>query len=146
MPDGTEFYARRHQKTSSVLVNRPIKFSSVSHQIPHRRQCFFPLPPILFHRMADKIALFLCCFQIIYYLCTNNEKEVMASDKAQYVVALIAEFAAHYGLSTVEAVRYFNRYKALDLFDRQYNYLHTQSFESNIRDISTYCRRMGGTL
>lgn len=70
----------------------------------------------------------------------------MASDKIQYVVALIAEFAAHYGLSTVEAARYISRYKALELYDRQYNYLHTQSFASNIRDISAYCRRMGGTL
>lgn len=70
----------------------------------------------------------------------------MASDKVQYMVALIAEFAAHYGLSAVETVRYFDRYKALELFDRQYNYLHTQSFDSNIRDISAYCRRMGGTL
>ena len=70
----------------------------------------------------------------------------MASDKAQYVVALISEFALHYGLTTKEAVQYINRYGAFDLFDRQYNYLHTQSFESNIRDISAYCRRMGGTL
>ena len=27
----------------------------------------------------------------------------MASDKAQYVVALIAEFAKHYGFTTIEA-------------------------------------------
>ena len=70
----------------------------------------------------------------------------MAKDKAQYVVALISEFAAHFGLTTPETVQYLCRYKALELFDRQYGYLHTQSFESNIRDISTYCRRMGGEL
>ena len=70
----------------------------------------------------------------------------MASEKVQYIVALIAEFAAHYGLTTVEAARYFSRYKALELFDRQYVYLHTQSFASNVRDIAAYCRRMGGTL
>ena len=70
----------------------------------------------------------------------------MASDKAQYIVALIAEFAAHYGLSTIETAKYFSRYKALELFDRQYGYLHTQSFASNIRDIAAYCRRKGGTL
>ena len=69
----------------------------------------------------------------------------MASDKAQYVVALISEFASHYGLTT-EAVRYLSHYGAFDLYDRQYSYLHTQSFESNIRDISAYCRRKGGTL
>lgn len=70
----------------------------------------------------------------------------MASDKVQYIVALIAEFAAHYGVSTKEAVQYLQRYKALDLYNRQYEYLHTQSFESNIRDISAYCRRMGGAI
>ena len=70
----------------------------------------------------------------------------MASEKVQYIVALIAEFAAHYGLTTVEATRYFSQYKALELFDRQYGYLHTQSFESNVRDIAAFCQRMGGTL
>ena len=70
----------------------------------------------------------------------------MASDKAQYVVALIAEFAEHYGLTTPQAVEYLSKYNALELYDRQYGYLHTQSFASNIRDISAYCRRMGGSL
>lgn len=70
----------------------------------------------------------------------------MASEKVQYLVALIAEMAAHYGISTKEVVQYLQRYKALDLYNRQYDYLHTQSFESNIRDISAYCRRMGGAI
>lgn len=70
----------------------------------------------------------------------------MALDKVQYVVALNAEFAEHYGITTVEAAKYLSQYKALELFDRQYGYLHTQSFASNVRDHSAYCRRMGGTL
>ena len=70
----------------------------------------------------------------------------MASDKAKYVVALIAEFAEHFGLTTVEAAKYLSQYKALELFDRQYGYLHTQSFAYNVRDLYAYCRRMGGTL
>ncbi|MBQ8115936.1 MAG: DUF3791 domain-containing protein [Prevotella sp.] len=70
----------------------------------------------------------------------------MASDKAQYIVALIAEFAAHHRLTTVQAAQYLGSYKALELYDRQYGYLHTQSFASNVRDLSAYCRRMGGTL
>ena len=70
----------------------------------------------------------------------------MASDKAQYIVALIDEFAAYFGLTTTQAVQYLSRYKALELYDRQYGYLHTQSFASNVRDLSAYCRRMGGTL
>ncbi len=70
----------------------------------------------------------------------------MASDKAQYLVALIAEFASHYGMTTTQAVEYLSHYKALELYDRQYDYLHTQSFASNVRDLSAYCRRMGGNL
>ena len=70
----------------------------------------------------------------------------MASDKIQYVVAFISEFAAHFELTATQAVQYLNRYKALELYDRQYDYLHTQSFASNVRDISAYCRRMGGSL
>ena len=70
----------------------------------------------------------------------------MATDKTQYIVALIAEFAAHFRLTTAEAVRYLSRYKALELYDRQYGYLHTQSFASNVRDLSAFCRRMGGAL
>lgn len=70
----------------------------------------------------------------------------MAKDKAQYIVALIAEFAEHFGLTTVQAAKYLSHYKALELYDRQYGYLHTHSFASNVRDLSAYCRRMGGTL
>lgn len=61
-------------------------------------------------------------------------------------MALIAEFAEHYGLTTTQAAKYLNQHKALDLYDRLYGYLHTQSFASNVRDLSAYCRRMGGTL
>ncbi|MCR5068294.1 MAG: DUF3791 domain-containing protein, partial [Prevotella sp.] len=57
-----------------------------------------------------------------------------------------SEFAAHHRLTTVQAAQYLGSYKALELYDRQYGYLHTQSFASNVRDLSAYCRRMGGTL
>ena len=70
----------------------------------------------------------------------------MASDKAQYIVALIAEFAAHHRLTTVQAAQYLGSYKALELYDRQYGYLHTQSFASNVRDLSAYCHKNGGAL
>ena len=73
-------------------------------------------------------------------------EKAMASDKTQYVVALIAEFANHFGLTTAQAVKYLSKYKALELYDRQYDYMHTQSFASNVRDLSAYCRRMGGEL
>ena len=40
----------------------------------------------------------------------------MATDKAQYVVALITEFASHYGLTTTQAVQYLSKYDALGLY------------------------------
>ena len=76
----------------------------------------------------------------------KDKEMAMASDKTQYVVALIAEFANHFGLTTAQAVKYLSKYKALELYDRQYGYMHTQSFASNVRDLSAYCRRMGGEL
>ena len=90
-----------------------------------------------------------CVSKLNIYLQEKTTSEnllCMASDKVQYLVALIAEFSAHYGISTQDVVRYLQRYKALDLYNRQYDYLHTQSFESNIRDITAYCQRMGGTI
>jgi len=65
----------------------------------------------------------------------------MASGKIQYLVALIDEFASHYGIPTVQTAQYLSRYKVLDLYDRQYGYLHTQSFESDVRDLAAYCHR-----
>ena len=62
----------------------------------------------------------------------------MESEKVEYLVALIAEFAAHYGITTVEATCNLSQYKEIEFFDRQYGYLHTQSFESNVRDIKAY--------
>ena len=37
---------------------------------------------------------------------------IMASDKAQYIVALIVEFAEHYWLTTAQAAKYLSQYKA----------------------------------
>ena len=70
----------------------------------------------------------------------------MLIDKSQYIVALISEFAHYYRLSTVQAERYMSRFGALDFFDKHYEYLHTQSFASNVGEISAYCRKMGGSL
>lgn len=61
-------------------------------------------------------------------------------------MALIAEFAEYYGITTTQAAKYLSQYKVLELFDRQYGYLHTQSFASNVRDLSAYFQRMGGSL
>lgn len=70
----------------------------------------------------------------------------MLKDKIQYVVALIAEFAAYYHLTDVQALRYLQQYNALELCDKHYSVMHTLSFRDNIESLTAYCKRMGGQL
>ena len=67
-------------------------------------------------------------------------------DKIQYLVALISEFAAHFGLSDSQAARYMTRYGAVELCDKHYNVMHTLPWLDNIQSIATFCRRKGGLL
>ena len=68
------------------------------------------------------------------------------TDRIQYIVALINEFARRFALTDAQAAEYLSRYGAIALCDKHYGFLHTQSFASNVDDLSAYCRRMGGNL
>ena len=68
------------------------------------------------------------------------------SDKLEWTVIFILEFGSRYGLSMKQSFNYLSRYKGIDFIDRNYGYVHTQSFESVIDDISEYCVRHGGAL
>lgn len=70
----------------------------------------------------------------------------MLTDKIQYLVALIAEFAAKYDLTDAQSMRYLQRYKALELCDKHYSVMHTLSFSNNVEGLAAYCKRMGGEL
>ena len=82
--------------------------------------------------------IFICIFAPKY--------DDMVKDKIHFLVALIAEFAAHYGLTDAQAVRYMNHYGAIELCDKHYNVMHTLSWLDNIQSIAAYCRRKGGEL
>lgn len=70
----------------------------------------------------------------------------MLREKVEYMVALIAEFAEHYGITDAEAAAYMSRYNAIELCEKHYGIMHTLSFSENINNIATYCRRNGGNL
>ena len=74
-----------------------------------------------------------------------NEKQ-MLKDKIQYIRALIAEFAKHYGITEAQAADYMNRDHATELCNKHYGIMHTLSFAENIENIAIYCRRQGGNL
>ncbi len=68
------------------------------------------------------------------------------SDKLEWTVIFILEFGRRYGLNMKQSFNYLSRYKGIDFIDRNYGYVHTQSFSSVIDDISEYCARHGGAL
>lgn len=70
----------------------------------------------------------------------------MLKDRIEYIVALIAEFAKHFGISDQESALYLSRYHALELCEKHYNIMHTLSFADNVNSLAIYCRRQGGSL
>lgn len=67
-------------------------------------------------------------------------------DKIEYLVLLVAEFAAHNKVSESTAYRYLSQYGALTLCDKHYNVMHTLSIDENIQTLQEYCQRRGGSL
>lgn len=63
-----------------------------------------------------------------------------------FLVALVAEFAACYGISQQAAYNYIRRYKGVDYFFRHYAILHTLSFDDNVDSLIQVCANNGGTL
>ena len=67
-------------------------------------------------------------------------------DKIEYLVLLVAGFAARSNIYEAEAYRYLNRYGALALCDKHYGIMHTLSLDENIQTLQAYCQKKGGTL
>lgn len=66
--------------------------------------------------------------------------------QVSYIVAVISDFAEHYGLSTPQAYRYLARYKGIEFLEDFYDVEHTLSFEDVVSDVARICRNNGGTL
>ena len=71
---------------------------------------------------------------------------VTVVNKIEYLVLLVAAFAAHNKVSEAQAYRYLRHYGALLLCDKHYGIMHTLSLEENIETLQAYCQRKGGTL
>lgn len=93
----------------------------------------------------SSVFLYICRVTWKFYYRLMISK-TMLNEKIQYIVALIAEFAAHYHLTDAQAARYMSRYGAIEMCDKHYNVMHTLPWIDNIQSIATYCRRKGGEL
>ena len=67
-------------------------------------------------------------------------------NKLNYIIALIAEFAAHYGLQARQAYNYLVRFDGMKHLFNYYDVLHTQSFDDTIETMTEVCRHHGGQL
>ena len=67
-------------------------------------------------------------------------------DKLEGTVIFIPAFGHKYGLNMKQAFHYLSRFKGIDFIDRNYGYVHTQSFAFMVKDVAEYCHRHGGAL
>lgn len=63
-----------------------------------------------------------------------------------YLVACVSEFAHEFSMNTKDAFRYLYDYKAIAFLKENYDIEHTLSFYDVIEDMTTICRKNGGSL
>lgn len=63
-----------------------------------------------------------------------------------YNVALISEFAMHFGIRPRQAYAYLKRFKGLEHLHNHYGILHTQSFPDTVDILAQVCQNNGGEL
>lgn len=63
-----------------------------------------------------------------------------------YTVALISEFAMHFGIRPRQAYAYLKRFKGLEHLQNHYGILHTQSFPDTVDILAQVCQNNGGEL
>ena len=62
-------------------------------------------------------------------------------NKIEYLILVVAAFAARTNMSEAQAYRYLSQYGALALCDKHYGIMHTLSLEENIETLQAYCQR-----
>ena len=63
-----------------------------------------------------------------------------------YTVALISEFAQHFGVNPRQAYAYLKRFKGMDHLRKHYGVLHTLSFSDSVEALAQVCANNGGQL
>lgn len=70
----------------------------------------------------------------------------LVKDKIEYIVLFISEFSKKHHLTKQQAYRYLKKFGGVEVLDKFYDVMHTQSFEDMVIDITAFCNRKGGTL
>ena len=72
--------------------------------------------------------------------------EKKSLDVAEYIIALVSEFAQKFGLDDIQAYRYMARFDAVNMVIDNYGIMHTLPFDDAIEGVAAFCQRKGGTL
>lgn len=75
-----------------------------------------------------------------------DDMENKIGDKIEWTLVFVWEFAQRYALTLKQAFNYLCRFDGIGFVDRNYGYVHTQSFASMVDDVSEYCCKNGGAL
>ena len=68
------------------------------------------------------------------------------ANKLNFIIALVAEFAATFSIGEKQAYNYLKRFKGMDYLSEFYDVMHTLSFEETISSLAMVCYRNGGKL
>ena len=72
---------------------------------------------------------------------TRDERNMVG-----YTIALVSEFAHHFGVEPRQAYAYMKRYKGMEHLHQHYAILHTQTFPDAIEALAQVCAHNGGGL
>lgn len=68
------------------------------------------------------------------------------SNRLEFVVACVGEFAQRYTLSNMEAYAYLRRFSGIEFLLKHYEPLHTLSVNEVVDDLKSLCKRKGGRV
>ncbi|MBQ9253626.1 MAG: DUF3791 domain-containing protein [Bacteroidales bacterium] len=72
--------------------------------------------------------------------------EYAINDKLEWIMIFVYEFAKKFNMDMKQAFNYLYKFKGIEFLDKNYGYVHTQSFTSMVNDITEYCQKQGGNL
>lgn len=73
-----------------------------------------------------------------------GQKEI--SNKIEYLVSCVGEFAVRHSLSNSQAYLYLKRFLGLDFLIKFYDAEHLLSIDEAVADLTVICHRNGGAL
>ena len=93
--------------------------------------CIYQKKSVTLQRKVEKVINFMA----------REERNIIG-----YTVALVSEFANHFGVEPRQAYAYMKRYKGMEHLQQHYGILHTQSFPDTVEILAQVCAHNGGGL